>query len=336
MMPAGTVGLLMDCDTTGIEPEFSLVKTKLLAGGGQLKIVNKSIEKALSKLGYDENEIRHIVKYVAEHGSMEGAPYIKENDLDVFNCAVGEIAISPLGHVKMVAAIQPYISMAISKTVNMPHDSTVEDIKEIFLEAHRSGIKCISVYRDGCKVSQPLKATVSKEVKKEESSKSLDVPKKRDLPKKRPGWTRELLISGHKVFLRTGEFEDGSLGEIFIDTAKDGATLRSLLNCFAIAISMGLQYGVPLESFVRRFSYTNFEPKGVVSGHEKIKFASSMMDMIFRVLGYDYLGLEDVNHKEDKPIETEASLLCSNCGNTAIRTGNCSVCTTCGTSMGCS
>ncbi len=394
LAPTGTIGLLMDCDTTGVEPEFALVKFKKLAGGGSFKIINQSVPLALKRLGYKEREIQSIVDYVTgtqkfegnpyldtkkllekgfsretikqlekrlagtfdlrhlftptslgesvmqelglakdtygvsgfnllSHlgfsseeiekaneiicGSMtiEGAPYIKNEHLAVFDCAnkcgKGERYIAPMGHVRMMAAAQPFLSGAISKTVNLPNHTTVEEMEQIYTDGWKLGLKAIAVYRDGCKASQPLTTKEKDKSEKAEAKAETSVaasvvqqitPVQRKLPKKRPGFTQEARVGGHKVYLRTGEYQDGTLGEIFIDMHKEGAAFRSMMNCFAIAVSIGLQHGVPLETFVDKFTFTRFEPYGPVD-HPNVKYATSVIDYIFRVLGMEYLGRTD-------------------------------------------
>ncbi|MBI4550263.1 MAG: vitamin B12-dependent ribonucleotide reductase [Candidatus Omnitrophica bacterium] len=396
--PTGTIGLLMDCDTTGIEPDFALVKFKKLAGGGYFKIVNQSVPQALKKLGYSPREIEEILIYVTGTASLknapwineaslkekgfsdadlenvekvlpavfdlpsalnvwnlgeetlrrlgfkpseyqsprfnllaalgfsadqveeankavcgmmtiEGAPYLKEEHLPVFDCAnkcgkFGQRFIAPMAHIKMMAAAQPFISGSISKTVNLPNEVTVENIESIYVEGWKLGLKSVALYRDGSKMSQPLNASSGdrsaqeKETVKAETvpAAASGAPQRKRLPKKRKGWTLEGKVGGHKVYLRTGEYDDGSLGEIFIDMHKEGAAFRSMMNCFAIAVSLGLQHGVPLKEFVDVFTFTRFEPQGMVD-HPNIKQATSVVDFIFRVLGMEYLGRTDFVHK---------------------------------------
>ena len=445
LAPTGTIGLLMDCDTTGIEPDFALVKFKKLAGGGYFKIVNQSVPAALRKLGYAEVEVQEIVAYVSgtntllaapeinrrtlknppnggaglhdadltkveaalpsmfdldpafgawvlgeetyerrgvtkemrqvrsfsllEHmgftreqidkaseviiGRMtvEGAPHLRLEDYPIFDCANrcgknGKRYLAPMSHVKMMAAAQPFLSGAISKTVNLPNDATVEDVAKIYEEGWRLGLKAVALYRDGCKASQPL-STSSKESKDDAkdakdkraaaakaSTSTLPPPMNSDisglsalspvppttepqdatqltlqlshgsrphglrvrLPKKRSGFTQEARVGGHKIFLRTGEYMDGTLGEIFIDMHKEGAAFRSLMNCFAMSVSIGLQYGVPLNTYVEQFTFTRFEPQGIVEGHPNVKFSTSIVDYLFRVLGVEYLHRYDLAH----------------------------------------
>jgi ribonucleoside-diphosphate reductase alpha chain len=414
LAPTGTIGLLMDCDTTGIEPDFALVKFKKLAGGGYFKIVNQSVPEALRRLRYSEAQISEIVAYVSGTNTLlgapgvnraalkqkgfedadlakieaalpgvfelnlafapwilgketyerlgvtaekmsqpgfsllkylgfseaeieqandiivgrmtiEGAPGLRAEHYPVFDCAnrcgkTGQRFLPPMAHVKMMAAAQPFLSGAISKTVNLPNDATVEDVRQIYEEGWKLGLKAVALYRDGCKASQPLN-TSSKEKKDEASSSpvaaavatvSTPATLRRPeghrvrLPKKRSGFTQEAYVGGHKVFLRTGEYDDHSLGEIFIDMHKEGAAFRSLMNCFAMAVSVGLQYGVPLETFVEQFTFTRFEPHGVVTGHENIKFSTSIVDYIFRVLGVEYLKRYDF--AQVKPAEAPTAI----------------------------
>ena len=451
LAPTGTIGLLMDCDTTGVEPDFALVKYKKLAGGGYFKIVNQSVPAALRKLGYSASECQEIVAYISGTNTLlaapnvnrrtlkdrgltdadltkaeaalpgifeldaafaawvlgeetydrlgitkeqrsakrfslleaigftkaeieeaqdtiigrmtiEGAPYLKPSHYPVFDCAnrcgkTGERYLAPMSHVKMMAAVQPFLSGAISKTVNLPNDSTPEEVSEIYEEGWRLGLKAVALYRDGCKASQPLSTTTKAketdaekaeakqaaadlEAKLSETSVSNSIrmdgplspiPKTSEpqdvtqltlglqaneiggsrpkglrvrLPKKRVGFTQEARVGGHKIFLRTGQYEDGTLGEIFIDMHKEGAAFRSLMNCFAMSVSIGLQYGVPLQTYVDQFTFTRFEPQGLVEGHPYVRMATSIVDYLFRVLGCEYLGRYDLAHV--KPDAEEA------------------------------
>ncbi|NLU93819.1 vitamin B12-dependent ribonucleotide reductase [Chitinophaga sp. Ak27] len=430
--PTGTIGLVMDCDTTGVEPDFALVKFKKLSGGGYFKIINQSIPAALHTLGYSDHEIKAIIDYAKGSGNfagapyinhqslsekgfigeelkkldaavvssfdigfvfnvytlgeeclqrlgftpanyyslefsllhelgftdeqiqaandyvcgtmtVEGAPYLKEADLPVFDCANkcgkdGERYIHPHGHIRMMAAVQPFISGAISKTINLPNESVVEEIADAYKMSWELGLKACALYRDGSKLSQPLSNKSDKKKKQESSNTeqplgqglgeltndellgevnrrmlaSRDTTLKRQLsriverqalPSKRGGFTQKANVGGQVIFVRTGEYSDGTLGEIFVDLAKEGSTLRSLMNCFAIAVSVGLQYGVPLEEFVDKFIFTRFEPAGIVD-HPNIKSATSLIDYIFRVLGYEYLGRTDLVHVLDAPENT--------------------------------
>jgi ribonucleoside-diphosphate reductase alpha chain len=449
LAPTGTIGLLMDCDTTGVEPDFALVKYKKLAGGGYFKIVNQSVPSALKKLGYSAAESQEIVAYVTgtntllaapnvnrrslkERGltdedlqkaeaalsgifeldqafapwvlgeeayerlgiakderskrgfsilghlgfskaeieeaqdtiigrmTIEGAPYLKPSHYPVFDCAnrcgkIGQRYLAPMSHVKMMAAVQPFLSGAISKTVNLPNDASVDDVADVYVEGWKLGLKAVALYRDGCKASQPL-STTSKEkdddkkdnLKSEKISAEIEaklsetlhstrepalapIPRTSEpqdatqlalglvrqgelgsrpmglrvrLPKKRVGFTQEARVGGHKIFLRTGQYEDGTLGEIFIDMHKEGAAFRSLMNCFAMSVSIGLQYGVPLQTYVDQFTFTRFEPQGIVEGHPYVKMSTSIVDYLFRILGVEYLHRYDLAHV--KPESEEA------------------------------
>jgi len=405
--PTGTIGLLMDCDTTGIEPDFALVKFKKLAGGGYFKIINQAVPRALKMLGYNQHQVPEIIRFITGTLSLKGAPYInveslkskgftdedlekvedvlstvfefsfafsaavlgeetltrlgytteetsdfsfnlldrlgfapeeieeagdvvcgrmtiegapflKEEHLAVFDCAnkcgkYGQRFIEAMAHVRMMAGVQKFISGAISKTVNLPHESTVEEIKDIYVESWRLGVKAVALYRDGCKLSQPLSATFGdkKDSEKDDDGKgeaeTTEVTprlKRRRLPKKRGGFTQEAKVGGHKIYLRTGEYEDGGLGELFIDMHKEGASFRSMMNCFAIAVSLGLQYGVPLKEYVDCFTYTRFEPQGMVD-HANIKRATSVVDYMFRLLGMEYLGMTHFAQVKPADGETE-------------------------------
>lgn len=425
--PTGTIGLVMDCDTTGIEPDFALVKFKKLSGGGYFKIINQAVPATLVNLGYDEHQVEAIVNYAKGHATIknaphinfdslaakgftqddlerldkgmvsafeisfgfniwalgedcikrlgfkpeqynapnfnllqalgfsksqiaeantfvcgtmtiEGAPYLKEEHYPIFDCAnrcgsIGQRYIHATGHIKMMAAAQPFLSGAISKTINLPNEATVDEIKECYQLSWELGLKANALYRDGCKLSQPLSTKASGDDKLEtveevlgeaanvklsdltpeqvleaarailERSKDTtfkrqlsSVVEKKSMPSKRRGYTQKAAVGGQTIYVRTGEYEDQTLGEIFIDMHKEGATFRSLMNCFAIAVSVGLQYGVPLEEFVDKFTFTRFEPSGMVSGHDNIKSATSIIDYIFRMLGYEYLGRTDLVH----------------------------------------
>jgi ribonucleoside-diphosphate reductase alpha chain len=421
LAPTGTIGLLMDCDTTGVEPDFALVKFKKLAGGGYFKIVNNSVPMALQNLGYTASQTQDILRYllgtmnlegtphvnretlrakgmtdadlarlekalpgtfelssaftrfgigeetlarlgiaksefekptfnllrwmglsekqIAEANevicgtmTVEGAPHLKEEHLPVFDCAnkcgsKGQRYIAPMGHVRMMAAVQPFLSGAISKTVNLPNETTVEEIEKIYTDGWKLGLKAVALYRDGCKLSQPLSTKSDK--KEEKKDEKVDekaaapvtpvaqaaasaavgaqltfAPVRRKLPAKRQGFTQEANVAGHKVYIRTGEYEDGMLGELFIDMHKEGAAYRSMMNCFAISVSLGLQYGVPLKEYVDKFTFTRFEPSGLVDGHPNIKMATSIVDYIFRVLGMEYLGRTDF--VQVKPVDLTA------------------------------
>jgi ribonucleoside-diphosphate reductase alpha chain len=435
LAPTGTIGLLMDCDTTGIEPDFALVKFKKLAGGGYFKIVNQTVPHALRRLGYSERETQEIVAYVSgtntllqaphvnrrtlrEKGltdaelskveaalsgvfdldsafalwilgeetyqrlgwtskdgrgsllqhlgfsradveeaqdviigrmTIEGAPHLRQEHYAVFDCANrcgkhGARFLAPMSHVRMMAAVQPFLSGAISKTVNLPNEATVEEVQSIYEEGWRLGLKAVALYRDGCKASQPLSASGEKKDEAKAEAKvaaqsaapepllaplpqssthdhpQLTLPmapnsrlygERARLPKKRHGFTQEARVGGHKIFLRTGEYDDGTLGEIFIDMHKEGAAFRSLMNCFAMSVSVGLQYGVPLQTYVDQFTFTRFEPQGPVEGHPYVKFATSIVDFIFRALGVEYLHRHDLAHIKpeiDAPLDAARNL----------------------------
>ena len=434
LAPTGTIGLLMDCDTTGIEPDFALVKFKKLAGGGYFKIVNQTVPRALRRLGYSEREVQEIVAFIsgtntllaaphvnrrtlrekgftdvelgkveaaipgvfdldsafaawvigedayerlgasrelrlckgfsllehlgfsrahiAEAGdtivgrmTIESAPHLRDEHYAIFDCAnrcgkTGQRFLAPMSHVRMMGATQPFLSGAISKTVNLPNEATVEEIEAVYEEGWRLGLKAVALYRDGCKASQPLSTggEKKKEDKKDAAAQptinpeplltpmaasttstqlSLDIApgtrlygQRERLPKRRKGFTQEARVGGHKIFLRSGEYEDGRLGEIFIDMHKEGAAFRSLMNCFAMSVSIGLQYGVPLQTYVDQFTFTRFEPQGPVEGHPNVKFATSIVDFIFRALGVEYLQRYDLAHikpEHDNPPALETS-----------------------------
>jgi ribonucleoside-diphosphate reductase alpha chain len=299
LAPTGTISFLMDCDTTGIEPDFSLVKYKELVGGGQMTIVNQTVPAALQRLGYAPDQIEQIVAHINERATIVGAPGLKDEHLPVFDVAVGERAISHMGHIKMMAATQPFISGAISKTVNLPAESTVDDIMDAYLEAGRLGVKALAIYRDGSKTAQALKTSGSKEKDAED-----DTPRavRRRLPRERQSITHKFSIAGHEGYITAGMYEDGSLGEIFLtDIGKDGSTLRGMMNAFATGISVGLQYGVPLETYVRKFSYMRFDPEGMTQNPE-IPFAKSLPDYIMRWLASRFL---DAGIQEELGILTE-------------------------------
>ncbi len=477
LAPTGTIGLLMDCDTTGVEPDFSLVKFKKLAGGGYFKIVNQSVPAALEKLGYSKAQSKEIVHFVSGlnslnngslisrsglslkgltdddlenierslcgvfdlnlafapwvlgaeaykrlgvdkeafsrpgfsllkhlgftdkvieeasdliigHMTVEGSPHLKKEDYCVFDCANrcgknGVRFLSPSAHINMMGATGPFLSGAISKTINVPHEAGVEEIRELYEQGWRLGLKAIALYRDGCKASQPLSSRQTKNdasrlfsqkevdqavkvaVKKAlENAPPLNHGERHRLPQKRHGFTQEAVVGGHKIFLRTGEYANGTLGEIFIDMHKEGAAFRSLMNCFAMSISLGLQHGVPLDTYVEQFTFTRFEPHGPVGGHPNIKFATSIVDYLFRVLGVEYLQRYDfaqVKTVEQSSLAIErssevsevaprkkASLdsqldelmgdapVCDTCGHITVRNGSCYKCLNCGNSMGCS
>ncbi|HTA06469.1 MAG TPA: vitamin B12-dependent ribonucleotide reductase, partial [Solirubrobacteraceae bacterium] len=314
LAPTGTIGLLMDCDTTGIEPDFSLVKFKELVGGGQMTIVNRTVPLALQTLGYSETQIEQIEAHLAEHGTIVGAPGLAEEHLPVFDVAVGERAISHMGHIKMMGAVQPFISGAISKTVNLPQEATVEDIADAYTQAWRLGVKALAIYRDGSKTAQALRTDAQKEVEapvdvEEIVAMAVDKalaevgPKRKRMGVERQSITHKFSIAGHEGYITAGMYEDGSVGEIFLtDIGKEGSTLRGMMNSFATAISISLQYGVPLETLVQKFSYMCFEPEGITQNPE-IPFAKSMPDYIMRWLASRFL---DVDAQEELGILTPA------------------------------
>jgi ribonucleoside-diphosphate reductase alpha chain len=290
LAPTGTIGLMMDCDTTGIEPDFSLVKFKKLVGGGSMQIVNQTVPLALEKLGYAKETVEAIVEFIAANGHVIDAPGLKPEHYEVFDCALGQRSIAPMGHVRMMAACQPFLSGAISKTVNLPEDATVEEVEEVHIEAWRMGIKALAVYRDNCKVGQPLSdgKAKKKEVVVEEATAT---PVRNRLPKSRPATTTSFAVGGAEGYMTAGAYADGALGEVFLKLGKQGSTLAGVMDAFSIAVSIGLQYGVPLETFVEKFTNLRFEPAGMTDDQD-IRMAQSMMDYIFRRLALDYLPFE--------------------------------------------
>lgn len=404
LAPTGTIGFMMDCDTTGVEPDFSLTKFKTLVGGGSMIIVNQTIPRALKTLGYSKNDAQEIVEYIHEHGTVVGAPHLKETDYDVFACAVGENAIHYMGHVKMMGAVQPFLSGAISKTVNMPESATVEDVEQLHLDSWKLGLKAVAIYRDGSKVGQPLSDKKSKDAKSASTKTVEDVKvvekivrsnERRELPKVRNSKTIEFKISDLKGYVTVGEFEDGTPGEIFITVAKMGSTLAGLMDAFGRSVSYGLQYGVPLKAYVRGMSNTNFAPFGATDDPD-VRTATSIVDYMFRRLAIEYLSIDDrlelglaslddleaeLNQQQASLLDQElvkeavtdvveevktsdvvpedlvknesvettfrtaraelkvadaAAPLCHNCGNVTQRAGSCYVCTSCGSTSGCS
>ncbi len=291
LAPTGTISFLMDCDTTGIEPDFSLVKFKELVGGGQMTIVNQSVPLALRTLGYNEPEIEQIEAHIASESTIIGAPALKDEHLPVFDVAVGERAISHTGHIDMMAATQPFISGAISKTVNLPETATVEDIADAYTRGWKGGLKALAIYRDGSKTAQALR-TDAQDSKGESEEEDAPKPLRRKMPRERESITHKFNIAGHEGYITAGKYEDGTLGEMFLtDIGKEGSTMRGLMNAFATAISVGLQYGVPLETFVRKFSYMRFEPEGITRNPE-IPFAKSLPDYMMRWLASRFIDDE--------------------------------------------
>jgi len=290
LAPTGTIGLMMDCDTTGIEPDFSLVKFKKLVGGGSMQIVNQTVPLALEKLGYAQETVEAIVEFIAANGHVIDAPGLKQEHYEVFDCALGARSIAPMGHVRMMAACQPFLSGAISKTVNLPEDATVEEVEEVHIEAWRMGIKALAVYRDNCKVGQPLS---DGKAKKKDAVVEVETatPVRNRLPKSRPATTTSFSVGGAEGYMTAGAYADGALGEVFLKLGKQGSTLAGVMDAFSIAVSIGLQYGVPLETFVEKFTNLRFEPAGMTDDQD-IRMAQSMMDYIFRRLALDYLPFE--------------------------------------------
>lgn len=381
LAPTGTIGFMMDCDTTGIEPDIALVKYKKLVGGGMMKIVNNTVPRALINLGYSEAEQAKILKYIEEKDTIEGMPLIKPEHLAVFDCAFkpeyGVRSIRPMGHVLMMAATQPFLSGAISKTVNMPNSASIQDIEEIYMQAFDLGLKAIAIYRDGCKQSQPLSTqkktdevtgpslptpnfkplTIADLIKvakdmgaNDELGKQLGMVKRRKLPEERAALTHKFSIGGHEGYLTVGLFEDGSPGELFCTMAKEGSTISGLMDVFATAISLSLQYGVPLKVLIEKFSHTRFEPSGFTKNKD-IPMASSVCDYIFRWLGLKFLHNHDIDSSNITKVniaklnleEQEHSLSyqhdappCQYCGNIMVRNGSCYRCLNCGSTSGCS
>ena len=292
LAPTGTIGFMMDCDTTGIEPDFSLVKFKKLVGGGSMQIVNNTVPAALTKLGYQPEQIEATVEYIAEHGHVIDAPGLRVEHYEVFDCAVGERAIKPMGHVRMMAAVQPFISGAISKTVNMPESATVEEIGDIYQQGWKLGLKALAVYRDNCKVGQPLSDSKAAKAKEAEPEKIIEYrPERKRLPKQRPSQTTSFTVGGAEGYMTAGSYPDNGLGEVFLKLGKQGSTLAGVMDAFSMAISISLQYGVPLETYVKKFTNMKFEPAGLTDDPD-IRMSQSVMDYIFRRLALDYLPFE--------------------------------------------
>ena len=358
--PTGTISFMMDCDTTGIEPDFALVKMKTLVGGGVMKIANRTVPRALRRLGYAEPEVADIIGYIEERGTIEGAPHLRDGQLEVFDCAVkpaaGSRAISWQGHVRMVAAVQPFVSGGISKTFNMPHETTVEEIMEAYLMAWRMGIKVFAVYRDGSKAAQPLVTLSGKGGGARPQQALLPIaPARRRLPPTRGSETHKFSVAGHEGYLTYGMYEDGSLAEMFIRMHKTGSTMSGLLDAFAITVSIALQHGVPLKELARKFIYGRYEPAGFTQNPD-IQIATSITDYIFRYLSLRFLAPEELaelgmNGHAPSPAETigqrevpqieateampiYADSVCRLCGGMMIQTGSCKTCLQCGTTNG--
>ncbi len=368
LAPTGTIGFMMDCDTTGIEPDLALVKYKKLVGGGVIKIVNNTVPQALIKLGYTAEQAEQIVAHIDATGTIEGAPNLKPEHLPVFDCSFrpqnGSRSIHFMGHVRMMAAAQPFISGAISKTINMPEESTVEDIMEAYTESWRLGLKAVAIYRDGSKRVQPLSSGTGKGEKKglaapatlaavpQTIEKIVYRPVRRKLPDERHSLTHKFSIGGHEGYITVGLYEDGTPGEVFISMAKEGSTISGLMDTLATSISYGLQYGVPLKFFVDKFSHVRFEPSGW-TGNQQVPYAKSIIDYIFRWLGARFLGITEANEAGDTmklrptvadpqtalPFDASAvsdAPLCSECGSMMTRNGSCYKCENCGGTSGCS
>ena len=366
LAPTGTISFMMDCDTTGVEPDFSLVKSKKLVGGGEITIVNKTVPMALDVLGYAPSEVEEIVAFIDERNTIVGAPYVKAEHFPVFDCAVGDRSIHYSGHVKMMGAVQPFISGAISKTVNLPEEATVDDVTQLIADAWRLGVKAIAIYRDNCKVAQPLSS-------KSDSGQLPAVPptpltQRRRLPEDRTEIGRKFRVGDYEGYIHVGLYDDGPPGDIFVDIAKDGTTMAGLMNSLMIAVSMGLQYGVPPEVYVSKLSHMRFEPSGLTNDAD-IRSAKSIVDYIFRWFGKKFLTPEQQEEvgilspevkarlaeryanggdapaaavESPPPGQTalfnswEDAVECAKCGGRMIRTGSCYTCRDCGTNTGCS
>jgi ribonucleoside-diphosphate reductase alpha chain len=363
LAPTGTISFMMDCDTTGVEPDFSLVKSKKLVGGGDITIVNQTVPTALSKLGYAPHEIDQIVAFVNEHNTVAGAPGFKGEHMQVFDVAVGDRAIHHMGHVKMMASVQPFISGAISKTVNLPTEVTVDDVAGLYIDAWKLGVKAIAIYRDGCKVAQPLST------KSDTPELIVAKPQRRVMPIERQEIGRKFKVGEYEGYIHVGLFPEGDPGDIFVDIAKEGTTLAGLMNAFMIAVSVGIQYGVPLEVFVSKFAHMRFEPSGLTNDPD-IRVAKSIPDYIFRWMGKRFL---DTDQQADLGIMSQAvrdriaatydaqeagepaaeiahspsagqaalfnawedAVECAKCGGRKVRTGACYTCRDCGDNSGC-
>jgi ribonucleoside-diphosphate reductase alpha chain len=293
LAPTGTIGLMMDCDTTGIEPDLALVKFKKLVGGGSMQIVNKTVPRALKNLGYQQEQAEAIIEYIAEHGHVVDAPGLRPEHYEVFDCAMGERAISPMGHVRMLAAVQPMLSGSVSKTVNMPESATVEDIERIYFEGWKLGLKALAIYRDNCKVGQPLSVAKRKAEEAPAPASSHEVrPVRRRLPRQRSATVTRFSVAGAEGYMTASAYPDDGIGEVFLKLGKQGSTLAGVMDAFSMAISVGLQYGIPLESYVAKFTNMRFEPAGITDDPD-IRMASSVMDYIFRRLALDHLPYDE-------------------------------------------
>lgn len=379
LAPTGTISFMMDCDTTGVEPDFSLVKSKKMHGGGSMKIVNQTVPLALRNLGYTAAQVEGVVAFIAEHGHVVGAPGLEERHYEVFDCAMGQHRyIAPMGHVKMMAAVQPFLSGAISKTVNLPEDATVEDIAQVYMAGWKLGLKALAVYRDNCKAAQPLSSGASSQKKADPVAEQAAVvvesapavPTRRRLPSRRTGLTTSFSVGGADGYLTASNTEDGQLGEIFLKLGKQGSTLAGVMDAFAIAVSIGLQYGIPLETFAEKFTGMQFEPRGMTSDAD-VRLTTSVLDYVFRRLCIDFLpreqreamGLLSVAERTAalepvaESVETElpattpaepqplviasagfnlTAPLCGRCGIAMRKAGVCWSCDSCGDTSGCS
>jgi ribonucleoside-diphosphate reductase alpha chain len=365
LAPTGTIGFMMDCDTTGVEPDIALVKYKKLVGGGYLKIVNNTVPLALKTLGYSEKQIDDIVKYIDKTGTIEGAPELKDKHLPVFDCAFkavnGNRSIHYMGHIKMMSGVQPFLSGAISKTVNLPTDATVKDVEQAYIEAWKLGLKAIAIYRDGSKRTQPLSTRKDEGKSELPSQKEINRVSRRRLPDERRAITHKFSISGHEGYITVGLYEDGTAGEIFITMSKEGSTISGLMDGFATGISLALQYGVPLKVLVDKFSHMRFEPSGFTNSKE-VPIAKSVLDYIFRWMGLKFLPREEqpasvvmdsisaeskaeqkagfnisLEQTEKKVFQEQSDAPpCHECGSIMIRNGSCYKCLNCGSTSGCS
>ena len=372
LAPTGTISFMMDCDTTGVEPDFSLVKSKKLVGGGEITIVNKTVPMALGKLGYAPTEGDEIVAFIDERNTVVGAPHLKTDHYPVFDCAIGDRAIHYMGHVKMMGAVQPFISGAISKTVNLPEEITVDEISQLLIESWQLGVKAIAIYRDNCKVAQPLskKGDAGATTLAPVSGVVGAMPQRRRLPDDRIEVGRKFKVGEYEGYIHVGLFDDGTPGDIFVDIAKEGTTLAGLMNSFMISVSLGLQYGVPLEVYVSKFSHMRFEPSGMTNDAD-IRVAKSIVDYIFRWMGKKFLSTDQQEEAGILTAEVKQRLAaayadagehagatavleaapagqtalfnqwedaqeCARCGGRMVRTGSCYTCRDCGTNTGCS
>ena len=363
---------MMDCDTTGIEPDLGLVKTKKLVGGGTMPIVNQTVDRALHRLGYSPDQVADIEAHVHQRGTAVGAPHLHSDHLPVFACSMGDNVISPSGHVAMMAAVQPWISGGISKTVNVPEDTTMDEIQELFVDAWQMGVKALAVYRDNCKLGQPLSVSDASAAQGSETAPVSAQPERRRLPRSRTSRTFEFRVDDCKGFATVGEYEDGRPGEIFLRVSKQGSTLAGVMDAFAMAVSHGLQYGVPLRAYVDAFTGMRFEPAGLTDDPD-IRIATSLIDYLFRRLAVEYLD-PDERHglgvyttderlqptlpgvEEQVPVAVPGDIVepdppslftrrfpldshapfCSDCGVLMVRAGSCHACPDCGSTSGCS